>query len=83
METQKIKKQQIVKENNKAILNSFSNNNLQDIEEEGTIVRDEIYWANKKQLDLTLKRIDSGESKMHTLEELDEYIEKIISKYEN
>lgn len=83
MDTQKIKKQPIVKENNITILNSLSNNNLQNIDEEETIIRDADYWAYRKKLHLEIEKIDSGESKLYSLEELDAYLDEIIAQYEN
>lgn len=83
METLQIEFQPSVKAQLLEFLNSFSKKDLKIVEEEIEIVHDEAFLAHRERLQLEAKRVDLGESKLRSLEELDEYLEKIISKYEN
>ena len=48
------------------------------------VVREDLYFEeNKKKLDAELAKIENGTAEFYTLDELDEYLEKTISKYEN
>ena len=47
-------------------------------------MREDLYFEeNKKKLDAELAKIENGTAEFYTLDELDEYLEKTISKYEN
>lgn len=83
METIKIEFQPNIKERLIDFLNSFSKTDLQIIEEESTNEDDEYYAEYRKELHLELKRIESGESKLYSIEELDAMLEETISKYES
>lgn len=83
METLKIKYNPEFKDKLFATLNSFKPNEVQIVEKSNDDYDDEAFINHRNQLQLTLKRIDSGESKMYSLEELDALLEETISKYEN
>lgn len=77
METIKIEFQSSVKEKLIEFLNSFSKNELHIIEE------DKAFIEHRDLLHLEVKKIESGESKLYDIDELDAMLEKTISKYEN
>jgi len=64
-------------------LKSFSKNELHIIEDEKPIIEDKSFEAYRDRLHLAVKKFESGESKSRSLDELDVYLEKIISEYEN
>ena len=83
METIKIEFQSNVKEKLIDFLNSFSKNELHIIEEDSPISKDKSFDEYRNSLHLEVKKIESGESKLHDIDELDAMLEKTISKYEN
>jgi len=83
METIKIEFQSNVKEKLIEFLSSFSKSELHIIEEESPIIKDKSFEEYRDRLHLEVKKIESGESKLRSLDELDTYLEDIISKYEN
>jgi hypothetical protein len=83
METLQIEFQPNVKEKILEFLNSFSKNEVKITQEEEQVIEDEAFIAYRDKLQLEAKRVASGESKLRSLEELDDYLEKIISKYES
>ena len=83
METIKIEFQSNVKEKLIDFLNSFSKSELLIIEEDSPIIEDKSFEEYRDKLHLAVKKIESGESKSRSLDELDAYLENIISEYEN
>ena len=83
METIKIEFQSNVKEKLIDFLNSFSKNELHIIEEDSPIIEDKSFVEYRNSLHLEVKKIESGESKLYDIDELDAMLEKTISKYEN
>ncbi len=83
METITIEFQPNVKDKIIAFLKSFSKNELHIIEEEKPIIEDKSFEAYRDRLHLEVKRIESGESKLYDIDELDAMLEKIIAEYEN
>lgn len=47
------------------------------------IEQDDPFESNKKYVQRELDRLESGESKSYTLEQLNEVLEKTINKHEN
>jgi hypothetical protein len=66
-----------IKEKILELLSSFSSDDLKIVQE------DPDFDANKKKLDAALSKIKNGTAKSCSLEELDAYLEKTISEYEN
>lgn len=83
METITIEFQPTVKEKVIAFLNTFSKNELHIIEENSPNDADKSFVEYRDRLHLAVKKFESGESKSRSLEELDAYLENIISEYEN
>jgi hypothetical protein len=83
METLQIEFQPNVKEKILEFLNSFSKNEVKITQEKEQVLEDDAFIAYRDKLRLEAKKVASGESKLRSLEELDEYLEKIISKYES
>lgn len=83
METITIEVQPNVKEKVIAFLNTFSKSELHIIEENSPIEEDQSFIDYRDRLHLAVKKFESGESKSRSLEDLDAYLEKIISEYEN
>ena len=83
METIKIEFQSNVKEKLIDFLNSFSKSELHIIEEDSPIIEDKSFDEYRNRLHLEVKKIESGESKLYDIDELDAMLEKTISKYEN
>ena len=83
METIKIEFQPNIKEKLMEFLNSFKKNDLHIVEEDNTIIKDDAYWEYRNRLHSEVEKVKSGESKLHSFDELDEYLDNIISKYEN
>ena len=77
METIRIQFQANLKSKILELLSSFSENEVQIIQE------DPFFEKNKKILEDELKNIENGKSKCVSMEELDLVMEKIISKYED
>jgi hypothetical protein len=76
METIRIQFQPNLKSKILELLSSFSENEVQIIQE------DPSFEKNKRILEEELKNIESGKSKCISIEELDLVMEKIISTYE-
>jgi len=83
METIKIEFQSNVKEKLIDFLNSFSKSELHIIDEDSPIMEDKSSDEYRNRLHLEVKKIESGESKLYDIDELDAMLEKTISKYEN
>lgn len=83
METITIEYQPNFKEKLMTFLNSFNANEVKVVNNNDEVIKDEAFLSHQKYLQETLKKIDSGETKMYSLDELDDYLENIISKYEN
>ncbi|NDP26191.1 MAG: hypothetical protein GZ087_02005 [Flavobacterium sp.] len=83
METIKIEFQSNVKEKLIGFLNSFSKDELNIIEEGSPIIEDKSFDEYRASLHLAVKKMESGESKLYDIDELDAMLEKTISKYEN
>ena len=83
METITIEFQPNVKDKIIEFLKSFSKNELHIVEENSPNVEDKSFEEYRDRLHLAVKKFESGESKSRSLDELDEYLEKIISEYEN
>ena len=83
METIKIEFQSNVKEKLINFLKTFSNSELHIIEEESPYVEDKSFEEYRNRLHLEVNKIESGESKLYDIDELDAMLEKTISKYEN
>lgn len=65
-----------------AALKKFKPNEVQIIEN-NNVFEDEAFLKYKDYLHEQIKKIDSGESKMYSLDELDSMLEETISRYEN
>ena len=59
------------------MLHSFPTNELKIVNE------DQVFVANKKKLNIVSDKIDNGTAEFCNFKELDEILEKTISKYEN
>ncbi|KYG75058.1 hypothetical protein EV198_0413 [Roseivirga ehrenbergii] len=59
------------------LLSQFKKEDLQILDAEGTFETDKRYVQNE------LKRLESGESKAYSIEEVDNLLENSIRKYEN
>lgn len=77
MEAIRLEFQPEVKERILNFLNSFSSDELKIIPE------DPDFEENKKKLDVAYSKLKSGTAKLYTLEEVDEVLERTISKYED
>ncbi|UUF12265.1 MULTISPECIES: hypothetical protein [Flavobacterium] len=51
-------------------------------DEINVIIEDEEFHKNKRKLEATIAKIENGTAKFVTFEEMDEILEKTISKYE-
>lgn len=77
METIKIECQPNVRTKILEFLSSFS-------EKECKVVTiDSSFLDNKKKLEATLEKINNGTAKFYSIEEVDTYLDNVISKYEN
>ena len=83
METIKIEFQSSIKEKLIEFLNSFSKSELHIVEEDSPIIEDKSFIEYRDRLHLAVQKIESGESKLYDIDELDAMLEKTISKYEN
>jgi hypothetical protein len=63
------------------LLSSFSSDELKIIKEDAFF--DENFAENKRKLDISLAKIKNGTAECCSLEELDAFLEKTISEYEN
>ncbi|MEO8254735.1 MAG: hypothetical protein ABI554_10170 [Flavobacterium sp.] len=77
METIRLEFQPNIKAKILELLSSFSSDELKIVQE------DLDFDANKKKLDAALAKIKNGTAESCSLEELDAYLEKTISEYED
>ena len=77
MEAIRLEFQPEIKEKILELLSSFSSDQLKIVQE------DPDFDATKKKLDAALAKIKNGTAESCSLEELDAYLEKTISEYEN
>lgn len=64
-------------------LNSFKSNEVHIIEDESNVIKYNVYWEYRNRLHLEVEKIESGENKLHDIDELDAMLEETISKYES
>ena len=64
-------------------MNSFKSNEVHIIEDESNVIQDDVYWEYRNRLHLEVEKIESGESKLHDIDELDAMLEETISKHES
>ena len=83
MESLHIEFQPKVKEKLLEFLNSFSKNELKIVEEETSFEATKSFKEHQQRLQLSIERLQSGESKLYDIEELDAMLEKTISKHEH
>jgi hypothetical protein len=81
MEAIRLEFQPEIKEKILKLLSSFSPEELRIVEEDNFI--DPNFIKNKRKLEATAAKIDNGTAKLYTFEEVDEILEKTISKYES
>ncbi|WP_241676513.1 hypothetical protein [Flavobacterium pectinovorum] len=81
MEAIRLEFQPEIKEKILKLLSSFSSDELKIVEEDTFV--DPNFERNKRKLEVTAAKIDNGTVKLYTFEELDEILEKTISKYES
>lgn len=81
MEAIRLEFQPEIKEKILKLLSSFSSDELKIVEESNFIDPD--FIKNKRKLEAVAAKIDNGTAKFSTFEELDEILEKTISKYES
>ena len=77
METIRIEFNSNIKDKILELLSSFSSDELRIVNE------DLNFNENKRKLDLSLAKIKNGTAESCSLDELDEFLEKSISEYEN
>lgn len=77
METLTIEFQPNIKAKILELLSSFSSDELKIVQE------DVSFLAIKKELNDSLEKINNGNAKLYSFEELDVILEKTISEYEN
>jgi hypothetical protein len=77
MEAIRIEFQPSIKEKILELLSTFSPDEVK-IEFE-----DPNFAQNKRMLDEALEKINNGTAKLYTIEEVDDFLEKTISKYES
>ena len=77
METLTIQFESNIKAKILELLHSFPSNELKIVNE------DPVFDANKKIQDDELAKINNGTAELYAAEEVNEFLEKIISKYEN
>ncbi|HSD06757.1 hypothetical protein [Flavobacterium sp.] len=77
METIRLEFQPDIKAKILELLSAFSSEELKIVQEDDEFVR------TKNELDASLEKIHNGTAKFYSFEELDEILEKTISKYES
>ena len=77
METIRIQFQPNIKEKILKLLNTFSKEEVQ------ILFDDTSFEENKKRVQASYKKLMSGESKLYDIDEIDDMLEKMISKYED
>lgn len=83
MESIKIQFQPSVKEKLIRFLETFSINELNIVEEKHNIKEESLVSEYAEKLQLESKKTTTGKSKVRSIDQLDEAIEKLISSYEN
>ena len=81
METIRLEFNPAIKSKILEVLSSFSSDDLKIIKEDSFI--DENFAANKRKLEASFAKIKNGTAKFYTIEEVDAYLDKTISEYEN
>ena len=64
-------------------MNSFKSNEVNIIEDQSNVIKDDAYWEYRNRLHLEVEKIESGENKLYDIDELDTMLEETISKYES
>ena len=59
------------------MLHSFPTNELKIVNE------DQVFAANKKMLEIALEKVNNGTAECCSVDELDKFLEKALSDYEN
>ena len=77
METIRLEFQPSIKAKILELLSSFSSDELKIVQE------DPNFHENKKKFDIALIKVKNGTAECCSLDELDEFLEKTISEYEN
>ena len=77
METLTIQFESNIKAKILELLHSFPSNELKIVND------DPVFAANKKMLDIALEKVNNGTAECCTIDELDEFLEKALSEYEN
>lgn len=77
MEAIRLEFQPEIKEKILNFLSSFSSDELKITPE------DPDFDENKRKLDIAYSKLKEGKTKLFTIEEVDEFLEKTISKYES
>ena len=77
METLTIQFKSNIKAKILELLHSFPSNELKIVND------DPVFAANKKMLDIALEKVNNGTAECCTIDELDEFLEKALSEYEN
>ena len=77
METLTIEFQPNLKSKILELLSSFSSDELKIVQE------DEEFFRNKRKIQATLEKINNGTAEFCSIDELDSYLDDIISEYEN
>lgn len=81
MEAIRLEFQPEIKEKILNFLSTFSSDELKIVEESDFV--DPNFIKNRRKLEASAAKIDNGTAKFYTFEELDEVLEKTISKYES
>ena len=77
METIRIQFQPNIKEKILKLLDTFSKEEVQILYDDAS------FEENKKRVQASYKKLMSGESKLYDIDEIDDMLEKMISKYED
>lgn len=77
METIKIECQPNVRTKILEFLSSFSEKECK------VVTEDSSFLDNKNKLDATLEKINNGTAKFYSIDEVDSYLDDVISKYES
>ena len=81
MQTLRLEFQPEIKAKILELLSSFSSDELKIVQEDEFF--DQQFEGNKRKLKISLAKIKNGTAKFYTLDEVDAYIDKTISEYEN
>jgi hypothetical protein len=63
------------------LLSSFSSDELKIIKEDAFF--DEHFEENKRKLDIAYVKLKSGNEKMYSIEEADNYLDRLFSEYDS